>query len=195
MTQFCSECGKPLPSDAQFCEECGAKTAITSSGLTDFTRMRALFDKAMEMDPVQRETWLWTACEYDEPMFQKLRAMVQSSRQKSFLAPPSNPPPAASTTGPYIGPYKLLRELGRGGMGVVYLAVRDDGTFRKDVALKLLLRENVTPEFVLRFKQERQVLAALDHPNIARILDGGDAPDGMPFYVMEYVEGKPVDEY
>ncbi|MGH9645521.1 MAG: serine/threonine protein kinase, partial [Bryobacteraceae bacterium] len=89
----------------------------------------------------------------------------------------------------------MVRELGRGGMGVVYLAMRDDGTFRKNVAIKLLLREAVSEEFVLRFKQERQVLAALDHPNIARILDGGDTADGMPYYVMEYVEGLPLDEY
>ncbi|HEV8415272.1 MAG TPA: serine/threonine-protein kinase [Bryobacteraceae bacterium] len=88
-----------------------------------------------------------------------------------------------------------MRELGRGGMGVVYLAMRDDGAFRKNVAIKLLLREAVNEEFVLRFKQERQVLAALDHPNIARILDGGDTTDGMPYYVMEYVEGLPLDEY
>ena len=79
-------------------------------------------------------------------------------------------------------------------MGVVYLAMRDDGAFRKNVAIKLLLREAVSEEFVLRFKQERQVLAALDHPNIARILDGGDTTDGMPYYVMEYVEGLPLDE-
>ena len=80
-------------------------------------------------------------------------------------------------------------------MGVVYLAMRDDGAFRKNVAIKLLLREAVSEEFVLRFKQERQVLAALDHPNIARILDGGDTTDGMPYYVMEFVEGLPLDEY
>ena len=103
--------------------------------------------------------------------------------------------PLSQGTPPVIGPYRLLRELGRGGMGVVYLAARDDGAFRKNVALKLLLRDQVNEEFVLRFKQERQVLAALDHPNIARILDGGDAPDGMPYYVMEYVEGSPLDEY
>jgi Protein kinase domain len=104
-------------------------------------------------------------------------------------------PSVSQGTPPIIGPYRLLRELGRGGMGVVYLAARDDGTFRKNVALKLLLRDQVNEEFVLRFKQERQVLAALDHPNIARILDGGDAPDGMPYYVMEYVEGLPLDGY
>ncbi len=86
-----------------------------------------------------------------------------------------------------------MRELGRGGMGVVYLAMRDDGAFRKSVAIKLLWRDAVSEECVLRFKQERQVLAALDHPNIARILDGGDTPDGMPYYVMEYVEGLPLE--
>lgn len=77
----------------------------------------------------------------------------------------------------------------------MYLAMRDDGAFRKNVAIKLLLREAVSEEFILRFKQERQVLAALDHPNIARILDGGDTTDGMPYYVMEYVEGLPLDDY
>ena len=64
---------------------------------------------------------------------------------------------------------------------MVFLALRDDGAFRKNVALKLLLHEQVSPEFIQRFKQERQVLAAMDHANIARILDGGDAPNGMPF--------------
>ena len=80
-------------------------------------------------------------------------------------------------------------------MGVVFLALRDDGAFRKNVALKLLLHEQVSPEFIQRFKQERQVLAAMDHANIARILDGGDAPNGMPFYVMEFVDGLPVDDH
>jgi serine/threonine protein kinase len=80
-------------------------------------------------------------------------------------------------------------------MGVVFLAVRDDGAFRKNVALKLLNADNVPPMFVERFRQERQVLAGLEHPNIARILDGGDAPNGAPYYVMEFVEGMPLDRY
>src|SRR5678815_2924320 len=110
------------------------------------------------------------------------------------FVPPAEPPPpplsvistapqvAPPVSGPLIGPYRVVRELGRGGMGVVYLAVRDDGTFRKNVALKVLLGSQVSHEFIQRFKQERQVLAALDHPNIARILDGGDTPDGSPYY-------------
>jgi serine/threonine protein kinase len=94
-----------------------------------------------------------------------------------------------------IGPYRVIRELGKGGMGIVYLAVRDDGAFRKNVALKLLRGDAVTHEFVERFRNERQVLANFDHPNIARILDGGDTTDGMPYYVMEYVEGRPIDRF
>ena len=144
---------------------------------------------AIELD--QRETWLWSACQYNEPLFEEVRALLDAAQADSKAASITR----GTATGPYIGVYKLLRELGRGGMGIVHLAVRDDGAFRKNVAVKLLLRENVTPEFVVRFKQERQVLAALDHPNIARILDGGDAPDGMPYYVMEYVDGQPADVY
>ncbi len=136
-----------------------------------------------------------------------LNAPVNAPAVKTETAPPPgvytppSPPASIPDTGSvassdqFIGAYRLLKVLGRGGMGVVYLAVRDDGTFRKQVALKLLLREMVNQEFVLRFKQERQVLAALDHPNIARILDGGDGPDGLPYYVMEFVEGQSIDEY
>ena len=186
MAPTCTACLQPLAASAQFCDGCGAKVPA-ATGLTHSARVRELFDQAMAIHPAQREAWLWKACQYDEPVFEEVRALLDA-------APPEITKPQTAT-GPYIGVYKLLRELGRGGMGIVHLAVRDDGAFRKNVAVKLLLRENVTPEFVLRFKQERQVLAALDHPNIARILDGGDAPDGMPYYVMEYVDGQPADQY
>jgi len=111
------------------------------------------------------------------------------------MPPPIYMPTVQAPPANFIGPYRLVRELGRGGMGVVYLAVRDDGAFRKNVAIKLMLRDQVNSEFLQRFRQERQVLAALDHPNIARILDGGDTPDGMPYYVMDYVDGLPLDKY
>lgn len=112
---------------------------------------------------------------------------------KTGQSPTKTMAPARSSQ--MIGPYRVLRELGKGGMGVVYLAVRDDGAFRKNVAIKLLRGDAVTPEFIERFRNERQVLANFDHPNIARILDGGDTTDNMPFYVMEYVEGRPIDKY
>ena len=200
-SRFCDECGAALPPNPKFCEECGKAVAGAPAGLTNFTRLRELYDQAQEVEPARREKWLEQQCQGDPVLLAELRGMMPRE-EDSFLAtpaamppsmaPPSQPPPSAADM---IGPYRVLRELGRGGMGVVYLAVRDDGAFRKNVALKVLLREQVTPEFVQRFKQERQVLAAMDHPNVARILDGGDGPDGMPYYVMEYVEGLAIDRY
>jgi eukaryotic-like serine/threonine-protein kinase len=94
-----------------------------------------------------------------------------------------------------IGPYRLVKELGRGGMGTVYLAVRSDDSFQKRVALKVLKRGMDTDAIVRRFRNERQILASLDHPNISGLLDGGTTPDGLPYFAMEFVEGQPIDEY
>jgi eukaryotic-like serine/threonine-protein kinase len=94
-----------------------------------------------------------------------------------------------------VGAYRLVREIGRGGMGTVYLAVRDDDAFRKRVALKILKRGMDTDAVVRRFRTERQILAGLDHSNIGRLLDGGTTDDGLPYLVMEYVEGVPLAEY
>ncbi|HEV7502973.1 MAG TPA: serine/threonine-protein kinase, partial [Vicinamibacteria bacterium] len=94
-----------------------------------------------------------------------------------------------------IGRYRILRELGQGGMGVVYLAERADATFEKKAAIKVVhggLASGVLKE---RFRHERRILATLDHPNIARLLDGGTTRDGLPYFVMEYVDGVPVDAY
>jgi serine/threonine protein kinase/tetratricopeptide (TPR) repeat protein len=94
-----------------------------------------------------------------------------------------------------VGRYRVLKELGRGGMGSVYLATRDDDQFRKKVALKVIKRGMDTDEIVRRFRLEKEVLAALNHPNIARILDAGATDDGRPFLVMEFIEGTPVSDY
>jgi serine/threonine-protein kinase len=91
-----------------------------------------------------------------------------------------------------VGPYRLLHRIGRGGMGVVYLATRSDGQFVKQVALKLVRRGLDSEEILERFRRERQILAWLEHPHIARILDGGISNDGRPYLVMEYVEGDPI---
>lgn len=97
--------------------------------------------------------------------------------------------------GRYIDRYRTLAILGRGGMGVVYRAERSDGTFDKEVALKVLPLGLDTPEAVRRFRRERQILARLEHPNIARLLDGGLTADGSPYLVMELVDGAPIDRY
>jgi serine/threonine protein kinase len=95
----------------------------------------------------------------------------------------------------HIGPYRVIRELNRGGMGVIYLAVREDDQFRRRVAIKVLKRGMDTGEILRRFELERQLLAALNHPNIARLYDGGQTDDGLPYFAMEYVEGQPIHDY
>jgi serine/threonine-protein kinase len=91
--------------------------------------------------------------------------------------------------------YTLIREIGRGGMGSVYLAERSDGAFRRQVAVKLVLASLNTAGVMLGFQQERAILASLDHPNIARLLDGGLTDQGWPYFVMELVEGRPIDRW
>jgi serine/threonine-protein kinase len=94
-----------------------------------------------------------------------------------------------------IGPWRVVREIGRGGMGQVFLAERADGQFEQQVAIKLLKRGMDSDAILARFLRERQILAALDHPNIARFLDGGVAGDGRPYFVMEYVDGAPITAF
>lgn len=99
------------------------------------------------------------------------------------------------SVGERVDNYKIVREIGRGGMGAVYLAERVDGLFEHRVALKAIKRGMDTDAILKRFVMERQILAGLDHPNIARLLDGGTTDDGLPYFVMEYVEGLPVDKF
>lgn len=150
--------------------------------------LQQLVNYAAQVPLDQREAYVRQACEGREDLVEAALGMLKTGQ-------PITKTMAPGRSSQMIGPYRVLRELGKGGMGVVYLAVRDDGAFRKNVAIKLLRGDAVTPEFVQRFRNERQVLANFDHPNIARILDGGDTTDGMPFYVMEYVEGRPLDKY
>jgi serine/threonine-protein kinase len=103
------------------------------------------------------------------------------------------PPPAEWESA--VGPWRIVREVGRGGMGAVYLAERADGAFEQRVALKLIKRGLDTDEILARFRQERQILARLEHPGIARLVDGGAAADGRPYLAMEFVEGEPLTAY
>ncbi|MEM7353653.1 MAG: serine/threonine-protein kinase [Acidobacteriota bacterium] len=124
-------------------------------------------------------------------------------------APPSERPPHAlpdtldvspaavlnAAAPEHIGPYRILETLGRGGMGSVYLAERDDEHYRQQVAIKVMRHGLDHPEILRRLRQERQILAHLDHPNIARLLDGGNTPEGLPYFVMERVEGEPIVDF
>ena len=97
--------------------------------------------------------------------------------------------------GERMGAYAVVKELGRGGMGAVYLAERADGQFEKRVAIKVLKRGTDTDEVLRRFRIERQILARLDHPNIARLLDAGTTDDGLPYFIMDYIVGAPVTRF
>jgi serine/threonine protein kinase len=160
-----------------------------------FLRLREIFDQAIGVPATERRAYLDRECAGDAELRAEAEALweayagLPSASATAGIAPP---PGSSDQT---IGSYRIQRRIGEGGMGSVFLAVRDDGAFRKQVALKILRRDQVSPELVKRFHQERQVLANLDHPNIARIVDGGQTPEDLPYYVMDYVEGAPLTAF
>lgn len=156
-----------------------------------FIELRKVFDAAVLLPSPEWPGFLREACRRDEALYAQAMDLLLAHRNGCTTE--STPQPGSKAR--MIGPYRILRELGAGGMGLVYLAVRDDGTFRKNVAVKLLKSNHATQDFIQRFHQERQVLANLDHPNIARILDGGQTADGLPYHVMEFVDGLPLDQF
>jgi len=137
------------------------------------------------------ERWL-EACEAPALMPDTNAAAFAARILEDMLSGRSEIPPEVSR----VGPYRLLREIGRGGMGAVFLAERDDGQFAMRVALKLMRTGTSTdPRLERRFREERQILARLEHPNIAALLDGGITDDEQPYFVMQYVEGSPIDRF
>ncbi len=113
-------------------------------------------------------------------------------RARSDSTPIPNP---ISWIGRRVGDYRIVEEVGRGGMSEVYKGVRDDAEYHKEVAVKVLRRGYDTRALLKRFKVETQILATLDHPNIARLLDAGSTAEGLPYLVMDYIKGVPIDEY
>jgi serine/threonine-protein kinase len=151
-----------------------------------------------------RAAWLAANCRGDESVRAEVASLVAVDEEaEGFLAEPLiarvahllDSEEGLSRVGQQIGQYRLLREIGRGGMGVVYLAERGDGEFRQRAAVKLIRRGLDTEDILRRFRNERQILASLNHPNIARLFDGGTTPDGSPYFAMEYVEGEPLADY
>ncbi len=164
-------------------------------------RVEALFEAAGEQPAGEREAFVRAAAGGDAALAAEVLALLRhgdaAAADWGESAAAFGEPILAETghaPGDAIGPYRLERELGRGGMGTVWLAHRTD-ELRLRVALKVVRRGLDTADVRERFRQEHRVLAALDHPNIARLLDGGVTPDGLPFFVMEYVDGEPIDAY
>lgn len=160
-------------------------------------RLSPLLDELLELAPEQRESRL-SQLQADDPeaagQLRELLALEDDS--EDFMAAPLvQPDPGGWHADAHAGPYRLLRPLGEGGMGQVWLAERADGLYRRQVALKLLHPGYADPGLRQRFNREREILARLEHPHIARLLDAGFGENGQPYLVLAYVEGEPISEY
>ena len=168
---------------------------------TRWERVKELFDQAVERPPEERAAFLEEACD-DPAVRAEVKALLEAEENApSFLeegaarAGRSLVEEGKDESGRRVGPYRLAERLGEGGMGVVYRANRADGQFEQEVAIKFLPRYFETEARVARFRAERQILADLDHPNIARLLGGGVTEEGTPYLVMEHVDGTPITDY
>ena len=158
-------------------------------------RLRGWFDEAVASPPAERDALLGRVEAADPDLVEPLRELLAhdlttADGELPALGEAAAPPP------PSIGRYRVSRELGRGGMGRVLLGERADGAYRQQVAIKLLSAGVfATDDARRRFLAERAILARLDHPAIARLIDGGTTESGEPFLAMEYVEGLPIDRF
>ena len=169
-----------------------------------------IFSAALDLHGEERDRFIRDQCAADTALRDEVRALLAAADDDGFLAAPPDPREIAAAftnaspagdapipqyvEGARIGPYRIVRTLGRGGMGDVYLAERVEG-FDQRVALKTLRRGLDTADVIRRFLAERQILAHLDHPHIARLLDGGSTEDGRPWLAMEFVQGQPITDH
>ncbi|HKK27943.1 MAG TPA: tetratricopeptide repeat protein [Gemmatimonadota bacterium] len=165
-------------------------------------RLQELFDAALARPPSEREAFLEEACGDDAGFRERIERLLgaEASASGEFLSGAVRSATLAfgaaeDRAGVRLGPYRLVRELGHGGMGTVWLAERADAAYRARVAIKLVRGGFASPDLESRFRDERQILADLHHPSIAGLLDGGEAPDGTPYLVMEYVDGEPITDW
>ncbi len=162
-------------------------------------RVKAVFDRVADLPPGLRTERLAADCGDDANLRVEVENLLAAEDHDDSLLDASTPGVgrllAEQMSEQRVGPYRLEREIGRGGMGVVYLGVRDDAQYHSRVAIKLLRRSVDSRATRKRFRRERQILAGLEHPSIARLLDGGTTERGVPYLVMEYVEGLPINVF
>jgi eukaryotic-like serine/threonine-protein kinase len=169
-------------------------------------RIEELFFAAVDLPPSERAGFLDRECMGEPELRSQTQSLLESDDrascnvlwQESAMQAAARCDASDETElriGQRLGSYRILRRLGAGGMGVVYEAVRDDHEFEKRVAIKLVQLSLASPRVLERLRSERQILANLEHPFIARLLDGGTTPDGLPYLVMELVEGQPIDQF
>ena len=162
-------------------------------------RLKTLFTEALERDAADRPAFVASLKEEDAPVRTALLSLLDAHREDDFLESPAfriGPIPEEIEAPPErVGPWAIVREIGRGGMGTVFLATRADAEYEKKVAIKFVQTGFGLPELRRRFRSERQILARLDHPNIAKLLDGGTTPAGTPYLVMDYIEGETITSW
>jgi len=166
-------------------------------------QIKEVLGNVLELDRSRRAAYLAAACAGDPSLRAEVEPLLDAERcaGTDLLSATREGDGSISRLdidpriGHRIGPYKIVEPIGEGGMGTVYRAVRADDQYQKQVAVKLVHAGHDSGFIVSRFRNERQILASLDHPNIARLLDGGTTRDGAPYFVMELIEGEPIDEY
>jgi eukaryotic-like serine/threonine-protein kinase len=166
-------------------------------------QIEQIFQTAFDQPEEKRSSYLDQVCKGDPELRREVESLFEQDRDSK------NPIAAVvsdaihffeesesdNEIGKHIGPYRITEVIGQGGMGIVYCAIRDDDEYRKQVALKVVKHGLDTRHIISRFRQERQILASLDHTNIARLLDGGTSEEGFPYFVMEYIDGHPITQY
>ncbi len=161
-------------------------------------KVRDLLDSALELPEEERSRYLDAHC-HDPQVRKSVEVLIESYEQSAtFLEDPLHSAfasPDGDWSGRVLGSYRLLDEIGVGGMARVYRAVRADDEYNQNVAVKIISGVLLSKQLVDHFRAERQILANLNHPNIARLLDGGTTKEGLPYLVMEFVEGTPIHEY
>ncbi|MDQ6859738.1 MAG: serine/threonine protein kinase, partial [Verrucomicrobiota bacterium] len=164
---------------------------------TRWRQVKEILADALEIeDHATRTAFLQRACGGDTTLQAEIELLLaQDANEMDSCADFVSRDDETTNVGRRLGAYRIAREIGRGGMGAVYLAERADGEFEKHVAIKLLKRGTDTDEILRRFRAERRMLARLDHPNIARLLDAGTTDDGLPYFVMEHVDGAPITDF
>lgn len=166
----------------------------------DWGRVESLFHEAMEQPAAARNDWLQAQCVGEPELFQYLRELIDQADDgeepvPSLIASAAERFDRLTSPRPRrLGRFRILQRIGQGGMGTVYLAERDDEQFRQRVAIKVI-RGFPGDQALERLRRERQILADLQHPNIARLLDGGATLDGQPYLVMEYIDGRPIGQW
>ena len=166
----------------------------TDASTARWRQLKVIFQDVADLPAAERARAVAEKCGNDSELREEIESLLAADDLASRVLGESAVAMPDIATPEHIGPYRVVREVSRGGMGTIYLGQREDD-FRRQVAIKVIRGAVRSDEVVRRFRIERQILANLDHPYVARLLDGGTTSDGLPYFVMEYVEGVPIDRY